>query len=147
MIFAHPNSVRHLQHHKGVMKDLTEPTFTIDKSLSDFVLDLAMHDYMMNSERAPKLGAEAFLSFGIPRVKIRFNKTFGDKPSDSNFSSPDSGCSPGSPEDKHRRLQRHVMSDDDMELLKQSGNSSRTRLAYSGSEVHGDSHKEGGDNK
>lgn len=128
------------------MKDLTEPTFTIDKNLSDFVLELAMHDYMMNPGRAPNLGAEAFLSFGIPRVKIRFNKTFVDKSHESHvICSPDSGCSLGSPvtpTDTQRQLQRYQISDEEMEQLKQCGHRSRGRLAYSGSAVPNDGHKE-----
>ncbi|XP_041358484.1 uncharacterized protein LOC121375228 isoform X2 [Gigantopelta aegis] len=74
-IFSYPGSVRHLRKHSRVFKNLTEPNFGVPSVISEFALDRAVHDYIHGDEGLI-LEAPAFVSFGIPRVKIRTNTTY-----------------------------------------------------------------------
>ncbi|XP_046544759.1 uncharacterized protein LOC124254963 [Haliotis rubra] len=74
-IFSYPGSVRHLQKHQTVMKNLVEPDFVITKEASDFALQRAVHDYVTGNYGF-HLQASTFISFGLPRVRLRPNSTY-----------------------------------------------------------------------
>ncbi|XP_067679118.1 uncharacterized protein [Haliotis asinina] len=92
-IFSYPGSVRHLQKHQTVMKNLVEPDFVITKEASDFALQRAVHDYVTGNYGF-HLQASTFISFGLPRVRLRPNSTYlaDDRHSESNS---DTGSSNG----------------------------------------------------
>ncbi|XP_046348241.1 uncharacterized protein LOC124128811 [Haliotis rufescens] len=92
-IFSYPGSVRHLQKHQTVMKNLVEPDFLITKQASEFALQRAVHDYVTGNDGF-HLQAPTFISFGLPRVRLRSNSTYlaDDRHSESNT---DTGSSIG----------------------------------------------------
>ncbi|ESO88352.1 hypothetical protein LOTGIDRAFT_234653 [Lottia gigantea] len=81
-IFSYPKSKKYIRNHTRILRTLTEPNFAIGRGVSEFALSRAVHDYV-HGEDGFHLEAESFLSFGIPRVKLRSNMSYsGDADSD-----------------------------------------------------------------